>query len=191
MTGRSGRGIVRAAALCAAFIAALWLGYTDPSLGQASVPISAFFGQWAGSGVSQTEESIVFQYTQRDLNVTIRAAGNGSAVNWTTVQRQKGDPNDPTPERKDTGAVFLPTGRPNLWRAEGALEPLSGNAYSWASLRGQTLTINSMTITQDGGYEMQIYNRTLSGLGMTLEFIRLENGAVRRTVRGQLIKQAN
>ena len=191
MTGRSGRGIVRPAALFAAFIAALWIGDTGPSFGQASVPISAFFGQWAGSGVSQTEESIVFQYTQRDLNVTIRAAGSGFAVNWTTVQRQKGDPNNPTPERKDTGAVFLPTERPNLWRADGSLDPLAGNVYSWASLRGQTLTINSMTVTEDGGYEMQIYNRTLSGVGMALEFIRLENGAVKRTVRGQLIKQAN
>jgi hypothetical protein len=155
------------------------------------IPINAFFGKWVGSGVSQTEESIAFQYSHRDLNVSINPVGNGFSVAWTTVQRQKGDPTKPDEARKATTMTFVPIGRPNVWRATGSLDPMGGNAYSWAKLRGQTLTVNTFAIQPDGSYEMQTYDRTLSGLGMQLEFSRLVDGDVKRTVRGQLTKFAD
>lgn len=174
-------------------LAAIILGLgTGSSLAQTrDIPINAFFGKWVGSGVSQTEESIAFQFTHRDLNVTINPVGNGFSVSWTTVQRQKGDPTKPAESRKATSMTFVPIGRPNVWRATGSLDPMGGNAYSWAKLRGQTLTVNSFAIQPDGSYEMQTYDRTLSGLGMQLEFSRLVDGDVKRTVRGQLTKFAD
>ena len=45
-------------------------------------------------------------------------------------------------------------------------------------------------IEDDGGFEMQIYRRTLSGLGMALEFVRLDDGETVRTAKGRLIKYA-
>jgi hypothetical protein len=155
------------------------------------VPINAFYGKWIGSGVSQTEESIAFAYTHRDLNVTINPVGNGFSVAWVTVQRQKGDPNKPTETRKATTMTFVPIGRPNVWRATGSLDPMGGSAYSWARLKGQTLTLHSFQVQPDGSYELQVYERTLTGLGMQLEYSRILDGETTRTVRGQLTKFAD
>ncbi|MBM3510586.1 MAG: hypothetical protein FJX61_10705 [Alphaproteobacteria bacterium] len=152
------------------------------------IPINAFFGRWAGSGVSQTGESIAFQYTHRDLNVNVNPVGNGFSVTWTTVQRQTGDPTKPQESRKLTTLTFVAIGRPNVWRATGSLDPMGINGYSWAKLRGQTLTINTFAVQPGGSYEILTYDRTLSGLGMQLEFSRLVDGDVKRTVRGQLTK---
>ena len=55
---------------------------------------------------------------------------------------------------------------------------------------GQTLTVHTLVITADGGYEMQVYDRTLSALGMNLEFIAFRNGESRRTAKGRLVKVA-
>lgn len=178
----------------ASFVGALILmaAGAAPASAQANdLPIDAFFGRWLGSGVSQTDQSVLFRYTQRDLNVTISKAGPGFSINWTTIQRKKGDPQDPSAVRKTTSATFVPAGRAKVWRVMGALDPVKGKAYSWARLGEQTLTINSLVIAPDGGYEMQIYQRELSGSGMNLEFRRVKDGSVVRTVKARLSKQAN
>lgn len=47
-----------------------------------------------------------------------------------------------------------------------------------------------LTIAADGALTMQIYDRTLSPLGMALSFRRLVDGAIERTVDGKLVKIA-
>ena len=175
------------ASVTATLLLTLWLA-AGVSVRAQDVPISAFYGKWIGSGVSQSESSIAFHYTHRDLNVTVTAAGTGFAVSWTTIQRQKGDPNNPTPVKKTGSTTFTPTGRVNVWRPTRAPDPIGGQIYSWARLKGQTLTVNSLQILPDGGYEMQVYDRTLSGLGMELEFSRIVSGKLIRTVKGRLVK---
>ena len=155
------------------------------------MPIDAFFGRWLGSGISQSDQSVLFRYTQRDLNVTISKAGPGFSISRTTIQRKKGNPQNPTAIRKTTSATFVPAGRSNVWRVMGALDPVKGKTYAWARLGGQTLTVNSLVIAPDGGYEMQVYQRKLSGRGMNLEFRRIKDGSLVRTVNGNLTKQAN
>ena len=153
-----------------------------------TVPINAFYGKWIGSGVSQSESSIAFRYSHRDLNVTVIPAGSGFAISWTTIQRKKGDPNNPTPVKKTSSTTYVPAGRANVWRATRALDPIGGRVYSWAHLKDQTLTVNSFQILPDGSYEMQVYDRSLSGLGMKLDFSRIVNGKLIRSVKGQLTK---
>lgn len=179
----------RRAERLAALIATIALLGAAPALAQGrDAPISAFFGQWVGSGVSESAISIVFPYTQRDLNVTIRPDGAGFAVSWVTVQRKKGDPNNPTPVRKTTRTSFIPSGRANVWRASDTADPLAGNAYTWARKEGQSLIVYSTLIEDDGRFELQVYTRTLSGLGMALEFVSVRDGEIARTVKGQLTK---
>ena len=158
---------------------------------QDTVSISAFYGQWSGSGVSESNVSLYFRLTSRDLDVTIAPEGNGFVVNWTTVQRQRGDPENPTAERKSSVLRFVRTDRPNVWRAAGSSDPLLDERYAWARLQGQTLTVHTLAIAEDGGYEMQIYNRTLSALGMNLDFVAFQNGEERRTAKGRLVKVGN
>ena len=87
------------------------------------------------------------------------------------MQRQRGDPTNPMPERKATVIRFAPTGRPSIWRAVGSSDPLLDERYAWARIKGQTLTVHTLAIREDGGYDMQVYNRTLTPLGMELEFV--------------------
>ena len=153
--------------------------------------MAAFFGHWQGSGVSESELSINFRMTARDLDVVIASAGNGFSLAWTTVQRQKGDPNKPEAVRKDSEFVFQQSGRAGVWHVSASGDPMSGGTYAWSRIEGNTLITQIMEIDEDGRSDLQVYRRTLSGTGMTLEFRRVVDGELVRTVDGKLIKIAN
>jgi len=157
----------------------------------AQVGIGAFAGEWRGSGVSQSNVSFNFKVTARDLDVAIRPEGEGFTVRWTTVQRQKGDPNAPVAERKSSEIRFAPAGRANVWRAAASSDPMGPNGYAWARVDKQTLVVHVLAVREDGGYEMQIYERTLEGTGMKLEFSSYRDGDSVRSVKGRLVKIAN
>ncbi len=178
--------------LAALIVAVLLAGVpAQASADEPDLRVSAFYGTWVGSGISESEVSIYFRITARDLNVTIRPAGSGFTVSWTTVLRQKGDPKNPQVTRKSSTVTFVPTGRPNVWRGAENADPLDGGAYAWARIEGNALVVYSMVIRDDGGYELQTYRRTLSGLGMELEFVRVSDGEPVRTAKGRLVKHAN
>lgn len=67
--------------------------------------------------------------------------------------------------------------------------PASGE-YAWTHIKGQTLSVNILTIAKDGTYAMQVYDRTVSPQGMQLVFKRIVDGRIVRTVDGKLIKFA-
>jgi hypothetical protein len=156
----------------------------------ADLDIAAFYGRWQGNAISETDRSITFAVTARDLDVVIQPAGNGFRVSWTTIRRQKGDPTNPTLEKRAAELVFRPAGKPGIWRAEGASDPLAGS-FAWAGVQGRALTINVMTIGTGGAYEMQSFVRRLSDMGMELEFDRIVDGDKVRTAKGRLVKVAN
>jgi len=180
---RAIRLVVSALALTAALAAA--------PLGAQELSIAAFYGHWKGSGISESETSLYFRLTARDLDVVIRPEGAGFNVAWTTVQRQKGDPDNPDVVRKSSSLSFVPSGRPGIWRGATSADPIAGGTLAWARIKGRTLTLNSMAIGDDGGHEMQVYQRTLNDLGMSLEFTRLKDGEPVRTAKGRLIKFAD
>lgn len=156
----------------------------------ADLDIAAFYGRWQGNAISETDRSINFAVTARDLDVLIQPAGNGFRVSWTTIRRQKGDPRDPTLEKRAAELVFRPAGKPGIWRAEGAGDPMQGN-YAWAGIQGRALAIHVMTIGAGGAYELQSFVRRLSDMGMELEFDRIVDGDKVRTAKGRLVKVAN
>ncbi len=169
------------------------LGLKD-ALAQSALPIEAFKGRFVGSGVAQNDFSDYYGMTVRDLDVTISTGGAGSAgggftVAWTTVIR-KGDPDNPKIKRRSNQIAFAPSGRPNVYRAVKAVDPASGEPYAWARIAGNTLTVYSMIIHDDGGYEIHQYDRTLTGTGMELEFSRLRDGERGLGVSARLIKEA-
>jgi hypothetical protein len=158
---------------------------------QSTVSINAFYGKWSGSAISESNISVNFRLTARDMDVEVRPSSNGFTVLWTTVLRQRGDPNDPTAERRSTELRFEPTNKPNVWRAVGSTDPLVDERFAWARIIKQTLTVHSMVIRNDGGYDLQVYDRTLKSTGMDLEFTAFRDGAARRTAKGRLVKVAN
>ncbi len=153
--------------------------------------IEAFYGNFQGSGIARTDASDYFGLTARDFDVTVRPEGAGIEISWTTVLRQGGDPDNPNVRRKSSTMVFVPSDSPGVYRAAESGDALAGQPLAWAYVKGYTLTVHSLVVLDSGDYVMQTYNRTLSDMGMTLEFISIENGETARRVEGRLTKRAN
>jgi len=153
------------------------------------VPIDAFFGRYQGSGIANSRDSLYFGITMRDLDVTIGETSDGFSVEWTTVLRQGGTPNNPEIRRRSSSISFRPTDSPRRFDAVERTDPYTETGLSWARLAGQTLTVNVLTINEGGKYNLQSYVRTLGGNGMELEFLRIKDGEPTRTVTGRLIRQ--
>ena len=183
---------LRLAVLGGVFLLALGLSAPMATLARAAdLSIAAFFGHWKGTALSESEISIYFRLTARDIDVVVGPHGQGGfQITWSTVQRQKGNPDAPKEILKRTTAAFTQSGRGNVFRSAAA-DPMALGGYRWARLGGNSLYIYSMAIRPDGAYEMQVYKRTLSGLGMALEFRRIIDGELARTAKGCLIKFAD
>ena len=154
--------------------------------------IKAFSGTWSGSGLARNDESDYFGLTIRDLDVTIQPAGEGFVLGWTTVLREGGDPNNPDVKRKSESITFVPSGRPGIYVPEGgAGDPVASGRSMWAFIEGQTLTVNVVSVLEDGEFQLQRYDRALTDLGMELEFMRVSGHGVARAVSGRLTKRSN
>ena len=165
--------------------------FVAPAARAADLSIAAFAGRFVGSGLARDDVSEYFDLTVRDLDVTITLQGAGFNVAWTTVLREGGDPDNPNIKRKSSSISFVPTDRPGVFRGAPAVDPMSGDTYAWARIKGQTLTVHSLVIAADGSYEMHTYDRTLTPFGMDLKFTRVSDGEPTRSVTAKLTKEAN
>jgi len=156
----------------------------------ADVPISAFYGTWQGAGMAEDADSVYFAMTTRDFNVVVGPAGNGFTVTWTTVIHSGGDPNNPDIRRRETTLTFEPADRAGMYNATNSGNPVDGEVLSWARIEDNTLSVFQMALNDSGGFELTSYDRTLTGLGMELDFRRLRDGEEVRKVTGRLIKIA-
>jgi hypothetical protein len=175
-----GRLLLASLALAAARPAPLAAATADRPLGD-------FFGEYAGESISETDDGL----SARDLSVTIKPwRSAGFTVEWTTVIRAGGGT-----RRQSYSIDFQPSPRPgiygsamrnDLFGGEAPLDPLKGEPYVWARIDGDTLTVYSLLITDDGGYEIQQFDRTLTEGGMRLAFTRVRDGEKLRTINGTL-----
>jgi hypothetical protein len=148
--------------------------------------IRPFFGTYEGRTLMPMGEA-----RNRDLRVAIRPLGAfGFTVEWLTTLHKSGNP----PESKMQAIDFEPTRRPNVYavaRVNGVTggageEPADGEPYAWARLAGDTLTVNLLTITDNGDYVIQTYDRSLTPDGMKLTFMRVRNGRIERQIKAAL-----
>ena len=65
---------------------------------------------------------------------------------------------------------------------------MKGDPYVWSRVNGDLLTVHAMIITEDGGYEMLTYKRTVVEEGLDLEFNRIKNGESLKTITAHLEK---
>jgi hypothetical protein len=167
-----------------------WLGSTGAVLAAENLSIAAFYGSWKGTGEAHSPDGY-FGMTARDLDVRIEPKGNGFTVAWTTVTHPGGDIGSAKTRRKSSSIDFLPSGKPGLFRAARPGDPLVGDAYAWARIKGQTLTVYVLNIDENGAYVIQSYDRTLTGFAMELTFARIRDDEPERTATGKLIKLAD
>jgi hypothetical protein len=70
-------------------------------------------------------------------------------------------------------------------------DPLDGTPLAWARIDDRTLTINVLTISEDGDWVVQVYDRVLTKEGMALSFVRVRNGHVEQRLWGTLERTGN
>ena len=162
-----------------------------PAAAQQALTPTAFYGTWTGSGVAENRDSTYFAVTQRDLDVVIKPADNGGfTVTWTTVIRSGGNPSQPNVRQRTQTRTFQPAPEGRWWRAIESGDPFAGHSLIWARLARQTLTVYQMSVLPNGTFEIEEYERTLTGTGMDLKFTLRRDREPVRTVNAKLVKTA-
>jgi hypothetical protein len=155
------------------------------------VAIADFYGDWRGidaEGLGGIEAD--------DLSVTIRPDGAGFRMDWTTLEIGS----KAVAGRHEIGASFDPTGQPGvfayreepgsmlerLFASPATSNPLEGETLLWARLAGPTLTVYSLAIDRDGGFQIDRYERTLQKDSMSYVGSRRTGGGPTATVEGRL-----
>ena len=151
---------------------------------------SAFLGDYAG-----TAETIIDgNKVNRNLEISISETKNGFKVDWSTTTLKPSGKY----KKKNYSIKFLPTQRKNIFSSamktnlfggQTAMDPMKGHPYVWARIVDQTLTIYALHVTDDGGYELQIYDRTLTKEGLDLKFARIRDGKPTRDIRGSMMRK--
>ncbi len=154
------------------------------------ISFDAFFGKWSGDAVAETPPGGFYGYSSRDLDIVIGPKGNGFNVSWTTVMYLEDAAGNPETRRRSASIDFVPTQKKSIFRGVGLSDPMAGG-YVWARIEGQTLRVYSMRVDNKGRYNVQIYDRTLTGSGMELYFQRIQEGQPFRVVKGRLVKTGN
>lgn len=169
---------------------ALWLVALLAVAGEAAEhSIAPFIGEYRGRAISDSGAGL----DERDLSVVIEERGKGAfVVKWTTISRGS---ESGRLRKKAYEVAFIPTRRENIYSSamktnvfggRQAMDPLKGDPYVWARIDGNTLTIYALIITDEGGYEIQVYDRTLTDAGMSLRFSRVRDGEVLKQIEGTL-----
>ncbi len=145
-------------------------------------------GRFVGSYTGSAEIKMADGTTdQRDMSVTISQTKKGFTVAWTSTTRKP----DGTIKAKSYEIDFVPSDQENVFAAamrknvfghEVQLDPMKGEPYVWARINGDTLTVYSLFVDAEGGYELQQYDRTLAEGGLELDFQRVSNGEISRSV---------
>ncbi|MCP5153174.1 MAG: hypothetical protein H6983_03345 [Ectothiorhodospiraceae bacterium] len=149
--------------------------------------ITPFLGEFAGTAVVPGGEEL----SPRDTRVRISAGEKGFRVAWTVLIHR----GDGETRRRDFEAEFRPSPREGIYRSAMRrnlfgqavpFDPLAGDPYVWARIEGDTLSVFALLITETGGYEMQVYDRTLVPEGLRLRYSRVRDGEILRTATGLL-----
>ena len=162
---------------------------TESHLVQAAdaLSIADFVGHFRGEALVQAGDRFFIQQL-RDAEVDLRTEADGFRLTWTTVIHYDGG--DKTKVRQRNAEMrFVPGPRANQFRGLEPLEPFAERPGAWAYIDRNTLVVHVLSILTDGNYELQTYERSLSGNTMTLHFSRVFPGRPELVVSGQLTRQ--
>ncbi|WP_227269586.1 hypothetical protein [Roseobacter weihaiensis] len=150
----------------------------------AQADISRFVGDYVGSADLISADGTT---QPRDMSVQIRGTDEAFTVSWTSTSYR----GDGSSKDKSYTIEFVPSDRTgvfssamtrNVFGHSVQLNPMKGEPYVWSRIVGDTLSVYSLYVTEDGGYEIQEFDRTLAPGGLNLDFQRVRNGDIQRTV---------
>lgn len=150
----------------------------------AQAQIERFVGNFEGSAEVVSADGST---KARDMSVDITETKQGFKVGWTSTTYR---PNGSTKEKSyliefvpsDRDDVYASAMKRNVFGHDVQLDPMKGEPYVWSRIDGDTLSVYSIFVTEDGGYEIQQFDRTLVEGGLNLDFKSVRNGEIQRTV---------
>jgi hypothetical protein len=173
-----------------------WLVATVTAV--AVVPIASaaslepFFGTYVG--VAEVDNLASGEVRQRDMDIVIEPYKEGGfKIQWINVTLIDGKRAAPGVERRVQTVLFEPAEdrgffvevqENNPFRERGETLPMRGDPVRWASLDDQGLHVYAFVVLEDGRYEFQIYDRTLTDMGIDIRFQRIGDGEVMRRISG-------
>ncbi len=188
MAGDRQHGVRLFAALIVAALASFGLA---PSTAADDSRIKDFYGSYVGTARLAGE-------ADRDIIVSIKPTRKGFSIYTSTVIRDGAERASPGVKWRaetqvftvsaDMPHVFEPVLRESSFTRRRDPDLLAGDTLAWASVRGQTLGIFAMNVLEDGHYELRVFERTLTILGMDLRFTRYNDGKLVRELTGILAR---
>lgn len=148
-----------------------------------------FIGSYEGKYISVEGEKF-----NRDLSVEITEVDDGFNITWKTVTFKK----DKAKEKSytidfletDRDHIYEAAQKKNLFGGRDPLDPMKGEPYAWARIEGSKLTVFVLIVTDDGGYEMQTFDRILtSDNNLEVKFSRIRNGEMLKTIETVLTRK--
>lgn len=172
-----------------AILAALLVVAAPASADDQDASIKDFFGAYVGDAI--IEGTLQF----RDIIVSIEPIRNGFSIYTSTVIRT--GPKRATSDvkwraetqrfvRTDVPHVYQPMVRKSMFSEKRDPNLMAGDTLAWASIRGHTLGVYAMNVLEDGHYELRVFERTLTDLGMDISFVRYNDGVPVRELKGRL-----
>lgn len=153
--------------------------------------IKEFFGTFIGNALIKGDNEF------RDIIVAIEPARNGFSIYTSTVIRKGPLRAVPNVRWRSETQRFVQSDKPHLFeplirestftrRREPDL--FGGDSVAWASIRGNTLGVYAADVLEDGHYELRVFERTLTDLGLDLRFTRYRDGVIVRQLEGILAR---
>ena len=159
----------------------------------AAVSLEPFFGTYVGVAEVQDVRD-GGDVRQRDMDIVIEPYKQGGfRIHWVNVSLVDGKRAAPGVERRVQTVLFEPAqdrsffvevAETSPFRERGETEPMRGDPVRWASLDEQGLHVYSFMVLEDGRYELQVYDRTLTDIGIDIRFQRIVDGALVREITG-------
>ncbi len=163
--------------------------------------LAEFYGHYAGQASFLTDSGAF----KRDLDLKISRFNwadqvlPGFTLEWSFATFKNGSDSPGmkryrydfarVPPRSDDDTTELYVPLPHLASGKDLArsnDPRGEIQAIWANLSGRTLTVYALVVTDDGDYEMQVHNRTLTASGIDLEFARYNRGKRTRYIRATL-----
>jgi hypothetical protein len=160
----------------------------------AAAELRDFFGTYVGNA----QELDDTEPMARDMDIVIEPFHDeGFQIHWITVTKVNGRRDVPGVDRTLQSVFFEPAEDRDLFveveadnpfREREAKTPMSGHAVRWASIEDDMLNVYSFVVLEDGRYELQIYNRALTDIGLDITFRRFDDGELVRQIKGSTVR---
>ena len=160
--------------------------------GSWAASLEPFFGSYVG--IAEVSNLRNGEVRERDMDIVIEPYKQGGfKIQWINVTLVDGQRAVPGVERRvqtvlfepaEDRAFFTEVQENNPFRERAETRPMRGDPVRWASLDDQGLHVYSFVVLEDGRYELQIYDRALTDIGIDIRFQRIVDGEVVRRITG-------